>query len=102
MEKSILDTNILMSASSGTTTILNVIEYPKALEKEIQIVWLLKEDYIKAVELMVGLLKIGKPLPVTDVLLAATCINRNAVLVTKDKHFKHIQKIEPNLKARFV
>jgi predicted nucleic acid-binding protein len=34
----------------------------------------------------------GFPLPETDLIIAAQAINRNLVLVTRDKHFKALKE----------
>jgi predicted nucleic acid-binding protein len=34
----------------------------------------------------------GFPLPATDLIIAAQAVNRNLVLVTRDKHFKALKE----------
>ncbi|MBL7117267.1 MAG: type II toxin-antitoxin system VapC family toxin [Candidatus Syntrophoarchaeum sp.] len=38
-------------------------------------------------------MKIGKPIPAIDIIIAAVALNRNMKLVTTDNHFAAIQKI---------
>ncbi|MCK4732259.1 MAG: PIN domain-containing protein [Methanophagales archaeon] len=38
-------------------------------------------------------LKIGKPIPAIDIIIAAVALNRNMKLVTTDNHFAVIRKI---------
>ncbi|MGB2842197.1 MAG: PIN domain-containing protein [Halobacteriota archaeon] len=38
-------------------------------------------------------MKIGKPIPAIDIIIAAVALNRNMKLVTTDNHFATIQKI---------
>ena len=92
------DTNLLIDGETGITTILNIIEYPKSLEKQDnEILWPFRNDYLTAIEIMVLLLESGKPVPAIDVLLSAICINRKLTLVTKDKHFTYIKSIKEEL-----
>ena len=78
MEKDeVVDTNLLMEGKGKLTTIFNLIEYPKALERELEILWPKKEDFYKSIEIMNKLLKEGRPVPVIDVLIASMCINRD-------------------------
>ncbi len=38
-------------------------------------------------------MKIGKPIPAIDIIIAAVALNRNMKLVTTDNHFAVIQEI---------
>ena len=78
---------------SGHTTILNVVEFPKLLELKLTVVYPSKHDYDLAIKLSKDLLKIGKPIPAIDILIAAVALNRNMKLVTTDNHFAIIRKI---------
>lgn len=101
MEKSeVFDTNLLIEGKGELTTIFNVIEYPKVLEREIEVLFPEKKDFTKAIELMVLLLKKGKPIPALDAVLASMCINRNLILRTKDKHFKKVAEEFPGFKVK--
>ena len=103
MEKDeVVDTNLLMEGKGKLTTIFNLIEYPKALERELEILWPKKEDFYKSIEIMNKLLKEGKPVPVIDVLIASMCINRGLKLLTRDKHFRWIKEIEPHFKVKII
>ena len=44
-------------------------------------------------ELTEGLRRIGKPIPVNDVLVAATCARAGATLLTWDAHFQFIPRL---------
>jgi predicted nucleic acid-binding protein len=89
-----------MEKKEGLTTIFSVIEYPKALKMKIEILWPKREDYTRAIEIMSGLLEIGKPVPAIDILIASMCVNRNLILNTSDEHFKFIKRVEPELKLK--
>ncbi len=97
-ETEIFDTNLLMEGKGTATTIFCIIEYPKALEMNLKVLWPEKADYVKAIEVMVLMFKKGTPLPAIDIIMASMCINRDLALVTKDKHFEHIQKSVPGFK----
>ena len=90
-----LDTSFLIEGRRGLTTIFNIIDYPPAA-KGSKILFPRKEDYLKALEIMVKLREIGKPAPAIDVLIAAMCIRRDLRLLTKDRHFLFIKEVEPD------
>jgi hypothetical protein len=81
-----------MEGRGKLTTILNVIEYPKAIERDVDVIFPEKKDYYKAIEVMTSLLKKGKPLPVVDVLLASMCMNHDFTFRTRDRHFEKISQ----------
>lgn len=45
------------------------------------------ENYKLAIKLAVSLLKIGKPIPAVDIIIAAIALNNKLTLKTKDKIF---------------
>ena len=95
----VLDTSILIETKAGFTTIFSLIEYPKAINYEIEILWPEREDYILAIELMAALFNKGKPIPAIDALIASICLNRQLTLRTKDRHFLNIKEIKPDFKV---
>ncbi len=109
MGSPLYDTNILIEhmrngaeSLKGSTTILNLIEFPKAVSlKDLDIIIPGKEDYDKGFEFSILLLKEGTPIPAIDVIVAAVAVNRGLVLHTKDKHFEWVQKISDKLQVRF-
>jgi len=110
MEEVLYDTSALINllrsgkrAARGFTTILNILEFPKALDlKELGIIYPTFEDYDEALEIAVSLLKIGKPLPSIDVIIAAICIRRGLVLLTSDVHFTHIKSIKTEFNVKLM
>ena len=80
------------------TTILNLIEFPKALELDLVAIYPSKLDYELALKLSTELLRIGKPVPAIDAVIAATALNRKLKLVTRDKHFMAIKEIREDFK----
>jgi hypothetical protein len=98
-EDEIFDTNLLIEGKGGLTTIFNVIEYPKVLEREIEILFPEKKDFLKAIEIMAVLLKKGKPIPALDVIIASMCLGRDVPFHTKDKHFEIIRKEFPTFRV---
>ncbi len=99
METQVLDTNTLMGAKSGLTTIFSLVEYPKAIKHEFEVLWPEKEDFILAIELMAMLYERGKPIPAIDVIISSMCINRMLELKTKDRHFSSIKEIRQDFKV---
>jgi len=87
----ILDTNLLIEGKTGLTAIFNVMEYPPATMK-CRILFPRKEDYLKAIEIMVKLREMWKPSPAMDVIIASMCIRRNLKLLTKNIHFLSIKE----------
>ena len=104
-EGKVFDTNVLMrfkAGMGGKTTIINIVEYPKALSYNLEILIPNLDDYNRAIKIMDLLLKIGQPIPAADTIIAAICINRRLVLVTKDKHFKQVSLVENGFKVEGV
>ncbi len=99
MEKSLFDTNRLIDAYrggeslDGYTTILNLIEFPKAIEFNLRVMFPSKSDYHLALKISTELLKVGKPIPAVDSVIAAVVLNNKLKLVTKDKHFLLIKNV---------
>ena len=99
MEEKLYDTSKLIECYKnripvrGYTTILNLIEFPKALELDLVVIYPSKLDYELALKLSTELLRIGKPVPAIDAVIAAIALNRKLKLVTRDKHFMVIKEI---------
>ena len=55
-------------------------------------------DYNLAMKLSKDVLRIGKPLPAIDIIVAAMALNRNMKLVTSGKHFAVIREIRQDFK----
>ena len=110
MEKILHDTSSLIEnyklnikEIKAFTTILNVIEFPKALEiSKLEVLYPTHSDYKLAIKLAVSLLKIGKPIPAVDIIIAAIALNNKLTLRTKDKHFLVIKDIKPEFKVEIV
>jgi len=110
VEEVIYDTNILInilksgkSLAKGFTTVFNVIEFPKALElKELGVIYPTAADYDESLRISASLLKIGKPLPAIDILIASIAIRRGLPLRTSDEHFKHIKSVRKEFKIEQV
>jgi len=99
-EDAVADTNLLMEGKGTATTILNLVEYPKAMERELEILWPEPQDYERAIDIMSVLFEAGAPVPAIDVLIASVCIGRGRVLRTKDKHFQEIADRFPVFRLR--
>ena len=99
MEKNLYDTSKLIDAYKknerirGYTTIFNLIEFPKALELDLVVLYPSKSDYNLALKISTELLKIGKPIPAVDVLISAIAINNGLRVVTKDRHFLFVKDV---------
>lgn len=64
------------------------------------VVYPTKEDYEVALKIMVKLRKIGKPVNVVDIILASIAINHNMIVVTNDRDFELIKKVEDKLEIQ--
>jgi tRNA(fMet)-specific endonuclease VapC len=110
MEQIVYDTNGLIDAAkkrklglSGFTTILNLVEFPKALEfEDLTVLYPNIDDYQESLEISIDLLQKGTPLPAVDILVAAMCIKRNYVFNTKDNHFTAIKTVRKNFKLELT
>jgi predicted nucleic acid-binding protein len=109
-EASVYDTSALIGFLKsgqrdvkGFTTILNIIEFPKALDlKGLGVIYPNVEDYDEALKVSVSLLKRGKPIPAIDIIIATICIRRGLTLVTGDEHFRHVKSVRKEFKVELV
>jgi len=101
VKSEVLDASILVEKKFGLTTIFNVIEYPPAFEKCI-ILWPRKIDFRRALDVAIKLRKIGKTVSAIDLLTASICINRNLILITKDKDYKNVKIVESKFKLKLI
>lgn len=108
MEESLYDTSRLIEAYKkketiqGYTTILNLLEFPKAIELNLRVLFPSKSDYYLSLRISTELLKAGKTIPAFDSLIAAIVLNNKLKLVTKDNHFFLIEKIMKDFKVDVV
>lgn len=98
MEKALYDTNVLIEAVKsrkklkGYTTVLNVVEFPRALELGLTVITPSLEDYLLSIRISQAMVRKGTPVPAVDAVVAAVAINRELTLVTMDKHFEWIKE----------
>lgn len=108
MEESLYDTSWLIDAYrenenvEGYTTILNLIEFPKAMELNLRVLFPAKSDYNLALIISTQLLKAGKPIPAVDSVIAAVALNNRLKLVTKDKHFLLVKEVKKEFRVEVV
>jgi hypothetical protein len=102
MGANLFDTNSLIdlykaneNTIEGYTTIINLIEYPKAIDffYKLNVLYPSGKDYETSLFLSKELYKIGKPIPATDILLASICYNTELTLISKDNHFEYVKEI---------
>ena len=86
-----------LAMRSVITLMALVAAGPALAEQDNQIIWPTRSDYVTAIDLMILLLELGKPIPAVDVLLSAICLNRKMTLVTKDNHFKYVKSVKDEL-----
>jgi len=105
VEESLYDTGKLIDAYrkreivQGYTTILNLIEFPKAIEFDLSVLFPYKSDYTLALVISTELIKIGKPIPAVDAIIAATALNHGLKVITKNKHFLFVKEVKNDFKV---
>src|SRR3990170_198237 len=110
MEEVVYDTNQLIAFlksgkrnAKGFTTILNIIEFPKALDLgELAVIYPTLDDYDESLKISAALLRKGKPLPTVDILIASICIRRGLKLCTRDRHFTNIKSVKQGFKLELI
>ena len=107
MAEALFDTNVLIRGCKenkrlqGFTTVLNLIEFPKALTLDLQVLFPSSSDFKLALRLSTELYNIGSPIPTVDVVIAAMALNRGLRLVTMDKHFFIIQEVNKDFQLDY-
>ena len=87
--------------AEGYTTVLNLVEFPKALELErLKVLYPTREDYDNAVVWSARLLKQGTPVPAIDLVVSAISVRLGLQVVTRDRHFKRIKSTVRELNLR--
>lgn len=84
----------------GVNRVTNKAKHLKKVNDFLKICTVLDVDSITAAyygEIVAALYKKGKPLPINDVWIAATAIQHDLTLITRDKHFNEIS----NLKTKY-
>jgi hypothetical protein len=105
MEENLYDTSKLIDAYKtnlkihGYTTVFNLVEFPKALELNLRVLYPLKSDYNLALEISTELLKMGKPIPTVDVIISAIALNNRLRVITKDRHFLFVKGVREDFKV---
>ncbi|RLI74571.1 type II toxin-antitoxin system VapC family toxin [Archaeoglobales archaeon] len=105
MEENLYDTSKLIDAYKksgeihGYTTIFNLVEFPKALEFDLTVLYPLRSDYNLALEMSTELLKMGRPIPAVDVIISAIALNNKLKVITKDRRFLFIKEIRKDFEV---
>ncbi len=110
MEESLFDTSELIELrksgnldAEGYTTILNLIEFPKGVEFErLTVLYPTRDDCDRALIWSAKLLELGKPVPVTDLILSAITTRAGLKLVSRDAHFITIKMVADELRLRMT
>jgi len=110
MEEVVYDTNQLIAFlksgkrnAKGFTTILNIIEFPTALElKELAVIYPTLDDHDESLKISAALFRKGTPLPAVDILIASVCIRRNLTLCTMDKQLTNIKSVRNTFKLELI
>ncbi|AIU70292.1 hypothetical protein TEU_08095 [Thermococcus eurythermalis] len=97
MKKTLYDTTVLIEAVESRrkleeyTTVLNIVEFLRALELGLTVITPSLEDYPLAVRISQVMVKRGTPAPAVDAVVAAVAVNRELTLVTREEHFEWIK-----------
>ena len=81
----------------GINRVANKTKHLKQLNDFLKLCTVLNTDIVTAQyygEAVAALYKKGKPLPVNDLWIAATTLQHNLTLVTRDKHFNEIEGLK--------
>ena len=81
----------------GVNRVVNKAKHLKKVNDFLKLCKVLDVDSITAVyygELVAALYKKGKPLPINDVWIAASALQHDLTLVTRDKHFNEISNLK--------
>jgi tRNA(fMet)-specific endonuclease VapC len=81
----------------GVNRVANKTKHLKKLNDFLELCTVLNTDIFTAQnygEVVAALYKKGKPLPVNDLWIAATALQHNLTLVTRDKHFNEIRGLK--------
>jgi len=108
----LLDTNALISFAAENqnlklfkeniiyTTIFYLIEYPVPKNFEsMDVLYPSERDYIQSIRYSVKLRRKGTPIPAIDILIGGIAVSRDLYLVTNDRHFEILTRVEPQLKC---
>ncbi len=93
----LLDTSILIEEKKGLTTMISVVEHPKAAHYEVHVIYPVLQDWNTAFQLSSKLYAQGTPCSVPDLLIASIALRLNLTVRTKDHDFQVIQKVAPEL-----
>jgi len=105
-DKKLYDTNVIIEAVTsgeklrGYTTILNVVEFPKATTLDLTVITPSLDDYLFSIKISQAMVERGTPIPAVDIVVAAVALNRRLTLLSRDKHFLFIQEAYPDLKLQ--
>ena len=105
-DKKLYDTNVIIEAVKsgeklrGYTTILNVVEFPKATTLDLTVITPSLNDYLLSIEISQAMVERGTPVPAVDMIVAAVALNRELTLVSRDKHFLFIREVYQDLKLQ--
>jgi len=110
VKNELYDTNVLIhfwrkgrKDIQGNTTILNIIEFPKALMvKNLITIYPNPDDLNTVLKILKDLMRKRTPITRVNIIPAAIALNRNLTILTKDKDFKLIKAVRPHLKLRII
>jgi hypothetical protein len=108
VEEDLYDTSKLIDAYRegeilyGYTTILNLIEFPKAIDFNLRVLFPSKSDYNLALIISTELIKLGKPIPAIDSVIAAVALNNGLRVVTRDKHFLFVKEVKGDFRVEEI
>jgi len=106
----VLDTSVLIDKLRHgeevreNITVVSLIEYPKVSGHPLfkgTVYFPTLDDFVRAFQIQKELLKKGKPKSFADLVIAAICINRGELLLTKDEDFGDIAEVS-ELKVKII
>ncbi len=95
----LLDTSVLIQEKKGLTSMVSMVEHPRAVEYEVQVIYPLVQDWNTALQLSAKLYAKGTPCSAPDLLIASIALRMGLTVRTRDRDFLVIKKIVPELKV---
>ncbi|MEM1990453.1 MAG: type II toxin-antitoxin system VapC family toxin [Candidatus Bathyarchaeia archaeon] len=102
----ILDTSVAVERAKSRRpinediTAVTLVEFPRIVYYKLfsgRVIFPIRHDFVLAHRLQLGLLELGKPQALSDLLVASIAINREEELITRDQDLEVISNVAKRL-----
>lgn len=102
----IIDTSVAVDRAKSRRpinediTAVTLVEFPRIVYYKLfggRVIFPIRHDFILAHRLQLGLLELGKPQALSDLLVASIAINRNEEVITRDQDLEVISNVAKKL-----